>query len=92
VLFNGVRKNNQLQYSYIQIKEILMLHNGFRIILDPSEIVLTFICNDSTLKNQIVKLMKDNARNFVEHELSIASVDSTNCVVVIIKIKLILTY
>lgn len=44
--------------------------------------MLTFKLLDMGEKNMMIKLMKENSRNYVDHDLTIVVTESSSCVVV----------
>ena len=60
----------------------MISHNGFRLMLDPSEAVLIFTTPEISTRNQLIKLMKDNSRNYADFEINMVVPETSLSVVV----------
>ena len=76
------RNRHYREIPYPNIKEIIIELFGFRIVLRNSEKVLTFLIPDSKEKNLLVKLMEDNAFNYVDSPIKVNVYDTTSSLVV----------
>jgi hypothetical protein len=50
--------------------------------LDPSEAILTFFTPEISVRNQMIKLMKDNSRNYIDFDINMVVPETSMSVVV----------
>lgn len=76
------RPSHIIEISYLCIKEIILQHYGFRIVLKESGIVYTFQIYDSRKKNLLVEMMKDNCHNYLNNDIDITTNNHADSLVV----------
>lgn len=84
LLIGEKRTNHTVEFSYLNIKEVISELNGMRVILLNSERHLNFIIENSEEKNTIIEMIRNNAYNYLDWNIKVSINDTSSSLIVTI--------